>query len=178
MSDIHTIKIGNQTRNLPIRELSNGAKIAFFQLLGDTKLTIECSKQIISKLTGNIDFIMAPEVKAIPLAFELARSLELEYIILRKEKKLYMERPLRFSASSFTSNITYNFWLDYIDSKRLEHKNLLIIDDVFTTGSTMNAMVALAKQSKVNSIKKAVVFVEGDNSRLNDLIFLNRLPIF
>ena len=49
---------------------------------------------------------------------------------------------------------------------------------MISTGGSMQALEALAAQSRGVVVGKAAVLAEGDAAKRNDIIFLEHLPVF
>ena len=60
----------------------------------------------------------------------------------------------------------------------MKGKRVLIVDDVISTGESLEAIEYLVKQAGGNIVGKMAVLAEGDAAQREDLIFLERLPLF
>jgi adenine phosphoribosyltransferase len=68
----YTLKVAGLTRPLLLRQISPDVAIVSFIMLGDTELVEKTAAALYSKLPKyNIDILVCPETKAIPLAQEL-----------------------------------------------------------------------------------------------------------
>ena len=126
------------TRELPILPTPSGLMIAGFNPVGDIPLLIEAGKDLARQIRegGNkCDVILTTELKGLPIAQEVARELGVDYVCLRKEKKCYMANPRQTEGESITSGKT-NYFISEIDENKLVGKNVVFVDDVFSTGST------------------------------------------
>ena len=86
----YEIDIAGLTRELPICPLNDELAIGAFVIFGDVELTVHCAAELL-KIAPDYDYIIAPEAKAIPLAYEMARqSGENRYFGARKKAKAYM----------------------------------------------------------------------------------------
>ena len=90
----YELTVAGCTRSLPILNVTDKLAIAGFIMLGDTELVEECAKVLVTKLPADIDYLICPEAKAIPLAHAMARMMGINYIVIRKSVKVYMENPL------------------------------------------------------------------------------------
>ena len=57
-------------------------------------------------------------------------------------------------------------------------KRVLVLDDVISTGASLNAIEALAAQAGANIVAKMAVLAEGDAMDRGDIIALDKLPVF
>jgi len=175
IKDYYPVKIGNLKRNLPLFQAAPGIKIALFNILGDTQIVKKSAQLLAKKLPLNADCIITPEVKSVPLAYELSDILKIPYIVLRKHCKPYMGNAVKAQTLSITTGKLQTIWLDGKDINLIKDKKVIIIDDVVSTGSTLKAIRELVNSIGGKIIAEAAVFTEGDN--WNNFICLGNLPI-
>ena len=60
----------------------------------------------------------------------------------------------------------------------LKNKRVLIVDDVISTGASLNALENLVKEAGGNIVGKMTVLAEGDAAKRDDIIYLEPLPLF
>ena len=53
-----------------------------------------------------------------------------------------------------------------------------MIDDVISTGKSLEALEKLVEKAGGKVIEKAAILAEGDATKRNDIIFIEKLPIF
>ena len=68
--------------------------------------------------------------------------------------------------------------MDGSDAKKMEGKRVLILDDVISTGESLLAMEHLVNQAGGIIVGKMAVLAEGDAANRDDIIFLEKLPLF
>ncbi len=71
-------------------------EIASFVMLGDTELTEKTAKAIFEHKDFpryDIDILICPEAKAIPLTHAIAELLKANYVVIRKSVKSSYEKP-------------------------------------------------------------------------------------
>ena len=124
------------------------------------------------------DYILTPEAKGIPLAYELSRQSGKPYIIARKGAKLYMKNPVSVHVRSITTDSMQTLFLDEAEGERMRGKRVLILDDVISTGESLSAVEALLAKFDAQIVGKAAVLAEGDAAKRKDIIFLEELPLF
>lgn len=166
-------------RKLPIVRINSRARIASFVILGDTELVIRAAAQLAKRLPRDIDYLMTAEAKGIPLAQEMSRILGLEhYIIARKSIKAYMHDPLQVSVSSITTHEKQELFLDKPDAARIKGGRVVLIDDVISSGESLEGLELLAQKAGAQIIGKAAILAEGDAAKRDDIIYLEALPLF
>ena len=57
-------------------------------------------------------------------------------------------------------------------------KRILIVDDVISTGESLRAVEELVKAAGGNVCGKMTILAEGDAQNREDLIYLEKLPLF
>ena len=69
-------------------------------------------------------------------------------------------------------------WLDKDEGEQLNGKRVLIADDVISTGESLNAIRKLVEKAGGNIVGQCAVLAEGDAGDRDDIIYLERLPLF
>lgn len=175
----YLLHVAGIKRKLPIVRINSHARIASFVILGDTELVIRAAAQLVKRLPRDIDYLMTAEAKGIPLAQEMSRILGLEhYIIARKSKKAYMHDPLQVSVSSITTHEKQELFLDKPDAARIKDGRVVLIDDVISSGESLEGLELLAQKAGAQIIGKAAILAEGDAAKRDDIIYLEALPLF
>lgn len=174
----YQVKICNEVLKLPLFQVSPNLKIALFNILGETKLVSKIAKSLAKKIPQNIEVIVTPEVKSVCLAFELSKVLNIPYIVLRKNLKPYMIGSVGVEVLSITTGKPQSLYLDGKDKKLVAGKKVVLIDDVISTGSTLEGMRVLMKKAKAKTLAEAAVFTEGEKEDWPKVISLGHLPLF
>jgi len=174
----YRMKFGNIEKDLPICPVTENLYIAGFVLLGDAPLSEECAKQLLAK-APEYDYILTAEAKGITLANEMARmNGDACYMIARKYPKLYMTGVFEVSVRSITTDKEQKLYLDKADAEKMNGKRILIVDDVISTGESLRALETLVDQVGGVIVGKMAVLAEGDAAERNDIIYLQKLPLF
>lgn len=176
--EFYRIKLCGLKRDLPLFEVAPGIKIAIFNILGDTEIVKKTARALAKKLAKKADVLVTPEVKSIPLAYELSKILKIPYVVTRKIKKPYMVNSLSRQVVSITTGEPQTLWLDGKDRKVIKGKKVILVDDVVSTGSTLKGLRRLMKKAGARVVTQAVVFTEGNKKKGEKIISLGNLPIF
>ncbi len=177
--ETYPIEISGVKRNLRLFEIKPGLKIAILNILGDTELVQECAKQLAQKMDqGKFDVLVTAEAKSIPLAHALSVETGKPYIVLRKSYKVYMGDAIKAQTVSITTGEPQTLILDEKDRELLKGKRAAIVDDVISTGSTLEGMRKIIKKAGGNITLEAAIFTEGDPESWPDIISLGHLPVF
>lgn len=179
----YTLHICGLTRELPIIPASSRISIASFVILGDTKLIETTAEALVEKLKKDIDiesidYLVCPEAKSIPLVHVMARILDLDYIVVRKSVKTYMQNPASVSSYSITTEGDQMLVLDGKDAEHLKNSNIVIVDDVVSTGGSLLALEKLLHTLHCRIAAKAAILLEDGGYKGQDLIYLKKLPVF
>ncbi len=174
----YEISVAGLKRDLPICKLNDSLSIAAFVIFGDVELTCACAKALLEK-APEFDYMVAPEAKAIPLIHEMARqSGRNDYFLVRKNKKAYMDGVFEVEDKSITTAGTQKLYMDGADAKKMKGKRILILDDVISTGGSIAAVENLVNQAGGIIVGKMAILAEGDAAKRDDIIFLEKLPLF
>ncbi len=176
--ETYTVKIAGLTRHLPLFEVAPGVKIALFNMLGDTEVVEASAKALAKRLPKDAQVLLTAEAKSIPLAHALAVETGLPYVVLRKSYKPYMGEALSAETLSITTGQPQTLYLDEKDHALLTGKNVVIVDDVISTGSTLQGMRLIIEKAGAQIVATVAVFTEGERAKWKDIIALGHLPIF
>jgi len=174
----YPVSIAGLKRRFPIVEIAPGVSVVVFNMLGDTEVVVHAAKALAKKMPQNIDVLVAPDGKSIPLIFELSRITKIPYIVTRKVKKPYMLGTLKSEVVSITTGQPQTLWLDGKDKNVLKGKKVALVDDVVSTGSTFKGLRELMKAAGAKIVAEVVVFTEGDPKKWRRVISLGNLPVF
>jgi adenine phosphoribosyltransferase len=175
----YAIEIAGVHRDLPLFEIKPGLRIAILNILGDTELVQACANGLADKLKPiQYDVLVTAESKSIPLAHALSVNTHKPYVILRKSYKPYMGKALQAETLSITTGQPQTLFLDEKDRKMMEGKQVVILDDVISTGSTLQGMRLLMSKAGALVIAEAAILTEGERAKWSDVISLGHLPVF
>ncbi len=178
MEKTYRLEVAGVVRELPIIQISETLCIASFVILGDTGVVKATAPRLVERLP-EVDVIITAEAKGIPLAHEVSHLLGMErYYVARKSIKAYMNDPVVDGVNSITTTEKQLLCLDGTDARQIKGKRVAIVDDVISTGESLEALVRLVKAAGGMVTAKAAILAEGDAARREDIIFLGELPLF
>ncbi|HIS45073.1 MAG TPA: adenine phosphoribosyltransferase [Candidatus Scatomorpha merdigallinarum] len=174
----YEMDIAGLKRELPLCRVTDDLYIGAFVMFGDVELTVHCAAELL-KRAPEYDYIIAPEAKAIPLLYEMARQSGAEkYFLARKGAKAYMTGVFEVEVRSITTMHIQKLVIDTADAELIKGKRMLIIDDVISTGESLHAMEELVTRAGGIIAGKMAVLAEGDAYNRSDIITLGKLPLF
>lgn len=174
----YEMDIAGLQRQLPLCRVTDDLYIGAFVMFGDVELTVHCAAELL-KRAPEYDYIIAPEAKAIPLLYEMARQSGAEkYFLARKGAKAYMTGVFEVEVRSITTMHIQKLVIDTADAELMRGKKLLIVDDVISTGESLHAVEELVKKAGGIIAGKMAVLAEGDAAKREDIIALAPLPLF
>ena len=173
----YKMTIAGIERHLPLCKVTDDLYIAGFIMFGDAEIT-EASAAELLKQAPEFDVIVTAESKGIPLAYEMARQSGKPYIVARKGAKLYMQDIVKVQVNSITTDHVQTLCLGRDEREQMEGKQVLIVDDVISTGESLAALEQLVDAVGGNIAGKFTVLAEGEAADRTDITFLEYLPLF
>ena len=175
----YPVDIAGLYRELPLFEVQPGLRIAVLNILGDTELVQACAGALAEKLSSNnYHAIVTAEAKSIPLAYALSLETKKPFIVLRKHYRTYMGETIQAETSSITTGRKQSLYLDEKDHELIKEKKVVLLDDVISTGSTLEGMKQVMEKAGAEVVAEAAIFTEGDQGRWKHIVSLGHLPIF
>jgi len=177
--ETYGIDIAGIHRELELFEVKPGLRIAILNILGDTELVEACAIALAKKLENvEYDVLVTAEAKSIPLAHALSVATGKKYVILRKSYKPYMGDALKSETLSITTGDPQTLYLDEKDRELVKDKRVVIVDDVISTGSTLQGMRMILEKAKADIAAEAAILTEGERAKWSNIISLGHLPVF
>ena len=174
----YSMNIAGCDRQLPLCKLTDELMIGAFVIFGDAELTVACADALLKK-APEYDYLLTAEAKGIPLIHEMARQHgDKKYFVARKNPKLYMTGVFEVDVRSITTAKEQKLYLDTADAELMKGKKILILDDVISTGESLFALEQLVEKAGGKICGKMAILAEGDAQNREDLIYLEKLPLF
>jgi adenine phosphoribosyltransferase len=173
--EYHTVRIGQLERKLQIVSVGP-VSVALLNLLGDTELTEVAAAELARCMPPGIETLITPEVKAVPLAHALSRITGIPYVVARKTEKPYMVGAVKRTVLSITTGRPQELVIDGADIERIRGRKVAIVDDVVSTGGTLEGLRELLEEIGGEVKATLVVFTEGESR--DDVVSLGHLPLF
>ena len=177
--ETYAVEIAGVKRNLPLFEVKPGLRIAVLNILGDTPLVEAAAGALAQKLGGvNYDLLVTAEAKSIPLIHALSVRVDKPYVVLRKTYKPYMGETIQAETLSITTGAPQTLHLDEKDRSLVEGKQVVLVDDVISTGSTLQGMRLVLTKAGAEVAAEAAILTEGERAQWEKIIALGHLPVF
>ena len=174
----HKMTIAGLERALPLCPISDELMIGAFVIFGDPELTTACAREMLD-LAPEYDYMISAEAKGIPLVHEMARLAgNQKYFLARKAPKLYMTGVFETTVRSITTAKEQKLYLDTADAELMRGKKILVVDDVISTGESLLAIERLVEEAGGTVAGRMTILAEGDAQNREDLIYLEKLPLF
>lgn len=172
------MNINGVERDLPICPVNDKLSIGAFVIFGDVELTVAAAAGLL-KIAPEYDYLITAEAKGIPLIHEMARqSGQNKYFLARKSPKLYMTGVFETTVHSITTSKEQHLYLDTADAELMKGKRVLVVDDVISTGESLNAIEKLVQEAGGIVCGRMAILAEGEAAERADILYLERLPLF
>jgi len=89
-----------------------------------------------------------------------------------------MRDILDVGVHSITTEKEQHLYLDGNDAALMKGKRVLIIDDVISTGESLHALEKLVEAAGGKICGRMAILAEGDAQDRDDIIYLEKLPLF
>jgi len=176
--ETYQVEVAGLTRHFPLFEVAPGVRIAIFNMLGDTYVVKAAAAALAEKLKHvDASVLVTAEAKSIPLIYEMSALMGMPYVVLRKSYKPYMGNAIQAETVSITTGKPQTLYLDEKDHNLIHGRSVIIVDDVVSTGSTLEGMKKVVQAANATVATVAAVFTEGD-ADWSDIVALGNLPVF
>lgn len=176
MSEYYRVNIAGLERDLLRCPISDKLDIAAFIIFGDVEVTVHSATELLKRLP-EFDYIVTPEAKSIPLAYEMSRQSGKKYFVVRKKAKLYMKNPVSVNVRSITTDAVQTLIMDEIEGDQIRGKRVVVLDDVISTGESIKAVEELCARFDAQVVARAAVLAEGDAAKRDDIVYLAEIPL-
>lgn len=177
--EIYPVDVNGVKRDLRLFEVAPGLRIAILNILGDAELTVAAAEGLTEKLANtDYDVFITAEAKSIPLAHAISVAASKPYIVLRKAYKAYMGDVITSETVSITTGKKQTLILDEKDHHLIKNAKVVLLDDVISTGSTLEGMQQIVEKAGGSVVASAAIFTEGDPGDWSEVVALGHLPLF
>lgn len=173
----YEMTIAGCKRRLPLCAVNDKLDIAAFIMFSDVEITVASARALVEK-APECDIIITAECKGIPLAYEMAKQMNIPYVVARKSTKLYMINPVSVKVKSITTAAEQTLYISESEAEMMKGKRVLIADDVISTGESLSAIEKLVESAEGNIVGRCAVLAEGDAAERDDIFYLEKLPLF
>lgn len=172
----YELEIAGSVRTLPLIQVSPDTWIAYYYSLGDTEVIDRAARTLAARMDG-CDLFVTTETKGIPLTHAIATYLGLRpYVVCRKEVRPFMLSPLVVHYKPITARTEQALYMDGRDAMKIRGRRVGIVDDIVSTGETLQAMEELVALAGGQVVTRAALLVEGDDR--SDVHHMGILPVF
>jgi adenine phosphoribosyltransferase len=176
MQKSHELIIGDCRRQLDVVEVKPDVHIAFMDIVGDIELMDAGLRALLAKLPDDFEVILGGDTVGMVTAHHLSLVSGKPYVVARKKRTAVMLDVLTAQAQSVTASKPSTFWLGRQHADRLKDRNVLVIDEVASTGSTLRALQSLAEQAGAKSVTLSAIASEGEPK--DDVVYVADLPVW
>ena len=146
---------------LPLLDIGGGFCIYSFDMTGECEWNRVAADELLKKLAPyEFDGFMTVQTKSCGLTQAISRDYP-RYLELRKSRKGFMVDPVGVSVQSITTQGKQELWIGKEKYQHFVGKKLCFLDDVVSTGGTIDAVLELAPKIGVEIAVIACVLTEG-----------------
>ena len=177
----HTIHLApDYAVELPLLDIGDGFRIYSFDMTGEAEWNRVAARELLKKLEPYaFDGIVTVQTKSCGLAQAISANFP-RYLELRKSRKSFMIDPKGVTVQSITTHGQQELWIGREKYQHFQGKKLCFLDDVVSTGGTIEAAFALAKEIGVEISVIACVLTEGQERTEYQgipLVCLDHIPL-
>ena len=174
----YEMTIAGHKRQLPLFKVTDDLYIGAFIMFSDVEITVASAGELLKK-APEFDILVTAEAKSIPLIHEMARQAGVnDYVVARKGPKIYMDNIITTEVDSITTDHIQTLCIGQKEIDLIKGRRVLIVDDVISTGESLKSIENLVELAGGNIIGKMAVLAEGAAADRDDIVFLEKLPVF
>ncbi len=166
--------------DLPLLDIGDGFCIYSFDMTGESQWNRVAAAQLKKKLAGyDYDGFVTVQTKSCGLAQAISFDFP-RYLELRKSRKSFMIEPKGIKVKSITTHGEQELWIGKEKYAAFQGKRLCFLDDVVSTGGTIEAVLALAKEIGIEISVIACALTEGEERTAYKgipLVYLDHIPL-
>lgn len=146
---------------LPMLDLGDGFYIYSFDMTGECEWNRVAAKELLKKLAPyDFDGFVTVQTKSCGLTQQISANYP-KYLEVRKSKKAFMVDPVGVTVQSITTHGKQELWIGKEKYQHFVGKKLCFLDDVVSTGGTIDAMLELVPKIGIEISVIACVLTEG-----------------
>ncbi|MBO6134835.1 MAG: hypothetical protein J6O09_03580 [Lachnospiraceae bacterium] len=180
MDKYHKVTFNGKEFSLPKAGIGDNKYVAVFDPYADADMSRSAAHDLYEKIKeknlNNVDVVISAEVKGAAIAQRIADLCNTNLLIFRKKIKINFEEPVIAHVKTFTSG-TNQLFIDKKSLMKYSGKTALFVDDVISTGSTINAIKDVLKEYNISVLAYCCVFKESNDVH-DELVYVDTLPIF
>jgi adenine phosphoribosyltransferase len=170
----------NYEINLPLIDIGGGFHIYSFDMTGEAEWNRVAAEQLKIRLADyDYDSFITVQTKSSGLTQAISGSHK-SYLELRKNRKGFMKEPKHIVVKSITTEDPQELWIGKEKYGPFQGKKLCFIDDVVSTGGTIEAVLAMSKKIGFTLSVIACVLTEGEKRTKYKgipLVALDHIPL-
>ena len=142
-------------------DIGDGFCIYSFDLCGESEWNRVAAKELLEKLKAyEFDGFMTVQTKSCGLSQAMSENYP-RYLELRKSRKPFMVEPQGVTVESITTHGKQELWIGKEKYQHFTGKRVCFLDDVVSTGGTIDAVLEMAPKIGVEIAVVACVLTEG-----------------
>ncbi len=174
-----TLSINGVTRDLPVCWVDSynqrDVYISLLELAGDAGLTEAAGKALAALMPKDVDILIMPYGKALPLLQVVQHETGLPAVVARKNQAPYMPKPVYKTPGNSITSGSSTFYLGADKAQQLKGKKVAFLDDVVSRRGTLKAITSMLQEIGVREIVVLAVATEG--VRHEDVIALAHFDV-
>lgn len=150
------------TVELPLLDIGEGFCIYSFDMTGECEWNRVAARELLKKLQPyEFEGFVTVQTKSCGLTQMISQDFP-KYLEIRKSKKGFMVEPEGVLVKSITTDKVQELWIGKEKYQHFVGKKLCFLDDVVSTGGTIDAMLELAEKIGIEIAVIACVLTEGE----------------
>jgi len=146
---------------LPMLDIGDGICIYSFDMTGECEWNRVAARELLKKLEPyEFEGFVTVQTKSCGLMQAISADYP-RYLEIRKSKKSFMIDPVGVRVQSITTHGEQELWIGREKYEHFVGKKLCFVDDVVSTGGTIDAMLQLAQKIGAEISVIACALTEG-----------------